>query len=129
MTALNDREKWALPHEPRGFADVIGPQQGDPFAEFDLLGRKQPRRLGMPDYLLMVARIEPGRVRRVPAPAVAEEGVDDEGEFSMVTCPCGAHPMVRSALAKCAGCERHYVAIELGVVYVCYGAMTPPPLS
>lgn len=97
---------------------------------YDGLGRRQPRRIfTVPDCLLMVARIEPARVRRVPASAVAEDGADDEGGYSMVTCPCGGHPIARERLARCPGCERYYTHVRPGSVWVTYGAMSPPPLT
>lgn len=107
--------------------DRSGPQRS-PFSEYDQLGRKQPRRLAITDYLLMIARIEPERVRRVPVLAVPESGEDDDGPFALVTCPCGGRPIARSALEQCSGCERYYAEVGGGVVFVVYGAMKPPPL-
>lgn len=96
---------------------------------YDGLGRPQPRRMfTVPGCLMMIARIEPARVRRIPVSAIAEEGVDDNGGFSMVACPCGAKPVAQERLAKCPGCERYYVHVRVGNVYVVYGAMEPPPL-
>lgn len=109
---MNDREKWL--HAAGGY---------------DLVDRRQPRQLGLPDYLLMVARIQPARVRRVPARAVVDDGHDDDGDFAFVACPCGAKPIARGALAKCSGCERYYVLVAPGHVFLTYGEMTPPPLS
>lgn len=97
-----------------------------PFIEHDFLGRQVPRRQGIEGYLLFIARISPGRVRSVPARAVLEEGVDDDGPFAMVACPCEARPVVTSRLAKCPGCQRWYVYVEGGRAFVTYGAMTPP---
>lgn len=99
-----------------------------PFDQFDAIGRKRPQRLTIAHYLLEVARIDPERVRRVPAAAIEEEGVDEIGEFSYVKCPCGMRPVVRPTLEKCTGCDRNYVHIDLGAVYVAYGNMAPPPL-
>lgn len=108
--------------------DDLPQVQLGPFGSVDSLGRKIPRRLGIHDYLLTVARSEPARVRRVPAAAVSEEGIDDEeGPYALVTCPCGARPVVRAALAKCTGCDRNYVCID-GGVFVAYGNMLAPPL-
>jgi hypothetical protein len=81
----------------------------------------KPRTITIVDYLLMIAQTNPGRVRRVPARAVVESGLDGEGFFSLVTCPCGARPVARIQLKKCPGCERHYVDIAEGTVYVAYG--------
>jgi hypothetical protein len=91
--------------------------------------QREPARLTIGDYLLVIARSEPARVRRVPSSAIVEDGTDDSGEFSCVECPCTARPVVRSKLEKCLGCERYYVEIEPGAVYVAYGEMPPPPLS
>jgi hypothetical protein len=109
---MNDREKWL--HANGGY---------------DLVDRRIPRRLGLPDYLLVVARIEPARVRKVPSRAVVDDGHDDDGAFAFVDCPCGAKPIVRADLGKCSGCERYYVLVGSGSVFLTYGAMTPPPLS
>lgn len=108
---LNDRERWL--HASGGY---------------DLVDRRQPRQLGLPDYLLMVARIEPARVRKVPRHAVVDDGQDDDGEFAFVVCPCGAKPIARGSLEKCSGCERRYVLVARSHAFVTYGAMTPPPL-
>lgn len=110
------------------FEDRRARQVGGPFAEYDFLGRKQPHRLGLADYLLLIARIDPARVRRVPSTAIAEEGADEIAEFAFVDCPCGARPVVRQTLEQCKGCERWYVLFEQGVVFVTYGEMAPPPL-
>ncbi len=90
---------------------------------------KHPVRMDPGHYLLAIARIDPARVRRVPAAAIVEQGVDDDGDFSLVACPCGARPVIRLALIPCSGseCERWYVQVETSV-WVTYGAMTPPPL-
>jgi hypothetical protein len=109
---MNDREKWL--HATGGY---------------DAVGRRVPRQLGLPEYLLLVARIEPARVRRVPARAVVDDGIDDDGEWAFVACPCGAQPVVRRALEKCRACERYYVFISPGFVFLSYGSMTPPELA
>jgi len=108
---LNDREKWLR---------AAG--------GYDLLDRRQPRQLGLPDFLLMILRIDPARVRKVPREAVADDGHDDDGEFAFVACPCGARPVVRERLGRCSGCERRYTLVAARRVYVVYGAMAPPPL-
>lgn len=95
-----------------------------PFGSVDGLGRKIPRRLGIPDYLLTIARSEPARVRRVPSVAIIEEDESD----AFVKCPCGAHPVAEARLVKCPGCERHYVRLDDGVVFVAYGNGPTPPL-
>jgi hypothetical protein len=94
---------------------------GGPFSEHDDLGRKVPRRLHLADYLLLIAQSSPGRVRRVPARAVAKE--PDEG--TSVICPCGQRPAVGTELGKCPGCERSYVLVER-YVFVAYGDMELP---
>lgn len=105
-----------------------GRQESGLFTTYDALGRKNPRRLGTPDYLLLIARADPARVRRIPASAIEEEGVDDIGEFSFVNCPCGQRPVVRPKLEKCNGCGRNYVRIEIGAIWVLYGDMPVPAL-
>lgn len=105
------------------------PYDPSPFRQVDGLGRQVPRRLGVETYLLMVARIEPERVRRIPSVAVLEEGEDDDGRFALVSCPCGGHPTVRAALVKCEGCQRFYALMGLGSVWVAYGDMAVPPLT
>lgn len=130
MTDATAREKWLIAEGHRyDFDDRPGREGGSAFAEYDLLGRKQPRVISIPDYLLMVARIDPARVRRVPAAAITEEGLDDQGEFAYVACPCEAHPVVRGELEQCTSCERRYVLVGTGAVFVAYGAMEPPPLG
>ena len=98
-----------------------------PFIEQDFLGRQVPRRQGIEGYLLMIARIAPGRVRSIPTKAILEEG-DDEGPYALVSCPCGARPVVTERLAKCPDCERWYCYVGGRKVFVAYGEMTPPPL-
>lgn len=120
-TTLDERPAWV--DEP-----LPADRRHDPFAEFDYLGRKVPHRIPLPAYLLMVARIEPARVRRVPPRAVVENGVDEAGDFALVACSCGHRPVVRAELAKCSACERYYTLIDDGSVYVTYGEMAPPPL-
>lgn len=112
MSEPNWRERWLL---------AAG--------AYDPHGRRQPRRVDLPDYLLMIARIDPARVRRVPKRAIADDGVDEDGDFALVTCPCGARPVVRFELAKCSDCERYYTLIAPGYVFLTYGEMTPPPLA
>lgn len=85
-----------------------------------------PRRLGLGDYLSAALQGSWDRVRRVPGSAITEDGVDDEGDFAFVACPCGAHPVVRDKVEKCPGCERWYLLVALGSVWVIYGEMTPP---
>lgn len=94
---------------------------------YDLCDRQQPRHIGLPDYLLLVARIEPARVRLVPKTAIPEDGHDDDGPFAFVACPCGARPIVRAPLERCPSCERYYCLV-FPRVFVTYGAMAPPPL-
>lgn len=89
--------------------------------------RMTPRRLELGDYLAAVLAPSPGRVRKIPLSAITEDGVDADGDFAFVACPCGAHPVARSNIAKCEGCERWYVLAELGAAYVIYGNMEPPP--
>jgi hypothetical protein len=122
-------QRWVdAQQQPPPWEDVAGRQAGGLFTARDHLGRKVPRRLGIADYLMVVARSEPARARRVPASAIVEEGCDDDGEFTLLACPCGAQPIVRSALAKCLGCERWFVQIQQGRLYVAYGAVAAPPL-
>lgn len=108
--------------------DIPGPTAGV-LSEYDAFGRKLPRRLGSADYLLVIARSEPARVRRVPSQAVVEEGDDDDGAFALVECPCGTRPVVRGLSTKCTGCNRNYVRFEGGTVFVAYGDGQVPPLS
>lgn len=110
--ALDDREKWL--HASGGY---------------DLLDRRAPRQLGLPDYLLVVARSEPARVRKVPRQAVVDDGHDDDGDFAFVACPCGARPIARERLERCSGCERYYVLVAAAQVFVTYGEMAPPPVA
>jgi len=102
---------------------------GGPFTDHDTLGRQVPTHIGIGHYLLTIARSEPGRVREVPNSAIQETG-EDESPYAMVSCPCGAHPVVRATLAPCAGadCERWYLFLDARRVFVVYGAMEPPPL-
>lgn len=96
----------------------------DPLIDYDRLGRRQPTRLGWPRILRSI----PGlleRSRIVPAAAIAEQAHDDEGDYSLVACPCGHRPIVRSSLKKCDGCERYYVAFGASV-FVTYGGMEVP---
>lgn len=100
----------------------------EPFVERDFVGRQIPRHQGIEGYLLLVARLDPGRVRSVPARAVLEEGEDD-GPYALVACPCEHRPVVTSVLTKCPGCERWYVYVTGGKVFVAYGAMAPPAVT
>jgi hypothetical protein len=122
-------QRWRDAGGDFDWEDEPARQQSGPFSLFDSLGRKIPRRLGIADYLLTIARSEPARVRRVPSQAVVEEGEDEHGSFSFVTCPCGARPVVRQRLEKCDGCARNYVRFEGGAVFVAYGDGGAPPLS
>jgi hypothetical protein len=119
VSAPNDREKWVAAAGYR-----LDPEDVDP----DRPGRRELRRLDIASFLLTACRIDPARVRRVPARAIAEEGSDDEGCFALLDCPCGARPIVHAALERCPDCERYYVLAGPAAVYVCYGAMTPPEL-
>lgn len=110
--------RWREAEDTRG-------QEGGLFATYDAIGRKNPRRLGHADYLLLIARSDPARVRRVPSIAVVEEGEDDQGPFAFITCPCGTRPVARTALAKCGGCDRNYVRFEQGTVFVAYAGEIP----
>lgn len=129
MAEVDWLERWHQA-ESREFPQLDRPRETVLFGSVDALDRKIPRRLEIADYLLLIARSEPARVRRVPASAVVEEAAEDETEVAYVTCPCGAHPVARPALEKCVGCERHYVRFEqTGMVFVCYGDMEPPLLQ
>lgn len=88
--------------------------------------RLTPRRFDLDVYLAMLHERAPERMRLVPACAIAEQGVDDEGDFSLVDCPCGAKPVVRTSIAPCGGCERWYAHLRVDRVVVVYGGMTPP---
>jgi hypothetical protein len=91
----------------------------------DALGRKQPRRLPLTEYIELMARSAGDRFREIPRVAIEEDGVDDDGPFAMVRCPCGRQPIVRYSIDKCAGCERYYV-LCVPSVFVIYGDMEPP---
>lgn len=105
-------------------AQLLPPVARDPLADYDRLGRKQPTRMS---FLHLVRAIPglPGRLGRVPAAAIVEQGNDGIGEYSLVQCPCSAHPIVRPSIAKCDGCERYYVSYGV-VVMVAYGEMNIP---
>lgn len=93
-------------------------------SEYDAFERKVPRKID----LGLAFRAYPAlaaRFRAVPSRAIAEEGVDDEGAFALVTCPCGQNPIARSRIGQCVGCERWYIT-EKGTVLVLYGDMEPP---
>lgn len=97
-----------------------------PFTERDAFDRKIPRQLHLGDYLLLIARASPGRVRPVPSRAIAEERLDDADEpVTLVACPCGHRPVVTTTVTRCHGCERYYVLID-SRTFVIYGAMEPP---
>jgi hypothetical protein len=82
----------------------------------------------MPTYLLVMAHLDPTRVRYVPATAIVEQGENgDVGDYALLQCPCGSRPVVTDGLSQCVGCERYYVTVS-ACVYVVYGAMKPPPL-
>lgn len=127
---VNWLERWRQA-ETREFPWRDEPRETVIFGSLDALGRKIPRRLVLADYLLLIARSEPARVRRVPSQAIVEETEDErEAPVSYVQCPCGEHPVVSATLEKCPGCERYYVRLEDGgLVFVVYGEMAPPPLT
>lgn len=113
-TNVSDLEKWRAA------------TASTPLIERDLVGRQTLRHQGIEGYLLMIARIAPGRVRAVPARAVTEE--NDEEAFALVACPCESRPVVTARLAKCPGCERWYVYVG-GRAFVAYGEMALPTSS
>lgn len=92
---------------------------------YDRLGRRLPRRLPMTHFIELAVRSKPDRLREVPRRAVADDGVDDDGHFAMVECPCGGKPIVRYPIEKCGGCERYYVLVA-PTVFVLYGDMALP---
>lgn len=94
---------------------------------FDRLGRRLPRKLPLTNYVELAMRSKPERVREIPRSAITEDGVDEEGHFAMVTCPCGRHPIARYQIEKCPGCERFYLLVA-PLVFVLYGDMEPPAL-
>jgi hypothetical protein len=98
----------------------------DPSAVYDRLGRKQFQR----SSIWWLLRWIPGladRVALVPAGAVPEQGTDELGSYSFITCPCGARPVARAQIDKCTGCERYYViSPDGGRVVVLYGDMEIP---
>lgn len=102
-------------------------------ANRDRLGRKLPARLDAGMLLEGVALLVGSafvaeRLRAVPDRAIAETGIDDDGLFAYVACPCERKPVARPVPAKCPGCERHYVTSGPNpAVYVIYGDMEPPP--
>lgn len=92
-------------------------------SEFDVTHGKVPKKI---DIGLAVRAIPglAGRLREVPARAIAEEGEDEHGRFALMTCACGQNPIVRSELTKCDGCERWYLLIT--GPWVLYGDMDVP---
>lgn len=102
-----------------------------PFRTTDLLGRAQLRRYSIPrlcsDAIPVIAS---ERIRRVPARAIEEEGVEpsDGSEFALVHCPCGHRPVVGAFFGKCS-CERAYVTFGGGRVFVFYLDMEIPSRS
>ena len=86
------------------------------------------RRFGIHRLLLVVARSDPNRVRRVPAEVLTAEGYDEQGGWATLACPCGAEVTARAELAKCA-CERWYTLVGPGAVFVAYGDMPAPARS
>ncbi len=123
VNEVNWRDRWTAA------AGRAAPHIGDPLAATDQLNRRIPGHVGVPRYLHTIALWDPDRVRLVPSVAVTEEGDDDVGEFALVACPCGAHPIVRPRLVRCVGddCERWYTYMNGGKVFVVYGEMAPPP--
>lgn len=103
--------RWVNPHDHR---------------ERDALGRKQPRRIPVTTFLSTARHTASEHLRKVPSRAVEEQGRDDAGDYSLVNCPCGGHPVVRALIAQCpGGCERWYVAPG-AQVWVVYAGMEPP---
>lgn len=95
---------------------------------YDRLGRRLPRRLPVTHYIELAMRSAPERCRQVPRAAIAEDGVDEDGHFAMVECPCGRKPIVRYQIEKCGGCARYYV-LTAPTVFVLYGDMVLPGAS
>lgn len=92
---------------------------------YDRLDRKDPGRPTFAHYALWM----PGllhRMRPVPARAVDEYASDDDGDFALISCPCGAKPIARAPIEKCPGCERYYTILGGKRAIVIYGAMTVP---
>lgn len=109
----------------------VGQQLADRFrnphdhtAEYDRLDRKEGHWVGFPHYLLHVDLLK-RRTRKVPLRAVAEYGEDEDGEFALIECPCGAKPIAKTDIEKCPGCERYYLLTGKGPL-VLYGDMEPP---
>jgi hypothetical protein len=93
----------------------------DKLAFYDRIGRKEPAVMGLAHYLLYIPGLA-DRTRFVPRAAIDEVGEDEEGDFVLVECPCGARHVCRAPLVKCSGCERHYALIGNRPL-VAYGAM------
>jgi hypothetical protein len=113
LAAVPDREglpRYRNPH------DHVG--------EYDRLDRKEGHWLELPHYLLQVDLLKQ-RARKVPVRAVAEYGEDEDGEFALIECPCGARPIAKTIIEKCRGCERYYLLTRKGPL-VLYGDMEPP---
>jgi hypothetical protein len=106
-----------LPPQPERYEHYHNPHDRD--SEYDIHG-KVDLGLAFRTYPALVARM-----REVPARAVTEEGDDDEGAYSLIVCPCGQKPIVRSELRKCEGCERWYLRFERAA-WVLYGDMDVP---
>lgn len=122
LTQAIERATAKMPDPPMSFVRYRNPHDHD--SEFDIHGKIEKR-----IDLGLAFRTFPGlveRMRQVPARAVVEEGEDDDGPFSLVTCPCGQNPIVRSELSQCEGCERHYLRLERSA-WVLYGDMPVPP--
>jgi hypothetical protein len=116
-----DRLESKLPPQPEPYERYRDPHDRD--SEYDALGRKVPRKIGL-DLALRRFPALVERMREVPARAIAEEGEDDEGAFALVECPCGQKPIARSKLTPCSGCERWY--LKETSVLVLYGDMELP---
>lgn len=94
---------------------------GSPLAKRDHLGRKQPHRLSLADFIVAIPGMA-GRTRRVPAAAILELTETEETATALLRCPCGAQPIATPEAVKCSGCERYYVVLGDSVLVI-YGAM------
>jgi hypothetical protein len=74
-----DRLESKLPPQPEPYERYRDPHDRD--SEYDALGRKVPRKIGL-DLALRRFPALVERMREVPARAIAEEGEDDEGAFA-----------------------------------------------